>query len=217
MSDLVEAATAILSQSERRVEIAAQNLANVTTPGYKRRVAFARVMDQGELATAVGSTVDGSAGRAVVTNNNYDIALGRDGALLLRGPDGMATSRAGRFVPDAEGRLVDPLGRALQLADGGDLVVASRDFEIRPDGTVIEKGAVKGKLAIVDEKGSGAAVAPDRISVRQGAYEASNVSNGDEMVKMMEAIRRAETGQRVMITYDDLMGRAISSFGESGR
>lgn len=217
MSGLVEAATAILSQSERRVEIAAQNLANVATPGYKRLVAFSRVLEEGGLATGFGSTVDGSAGKVVVTGNPYDIAIEREGALVLRGPDGLSTSRAGRFVRDGEGRLLDPLGRALQLADGSDLVVASGDFEIRPDGTVVERGAVKGKLAVVETGNAGAALAPENILVRQGAYESSNVSNGDEMVKMMEAMRRAEAGQRVMITYDDLLGRAISSFGESGR
>jgi flagellar basal body rod protein FlgG len=37
------------------------------------------------------------------------------------------------------------------------------------------------------------------------------------MVSMMEALRRAEAGQRVMNVYDDLMGRAITTFGENVR
>jgi flagellar basal-body rod protein FlgF len=53
--------------------------------------------------------------------------------------------------------------------------------------------------------------------VQQGAYEASNVTTGDEMVLMMEALRRAEAGQRVMNVYDDLLGRAVTSFGENVR
>jgi hypothetical protein len=34
------------------------------------------------------------------------------------------------------------------------------------------------------------------------------------MVALMEAVRRAETGQRIIGTYDDLMGRALSAFGQ---
>jgi flagellar basal-body rod protein FlgG len=47
--------------------------------------------------------------------------------------------------------------------------------------------------------------------------EASNVSLGDEMVGMMQALRQAESGARLVQVYDDLMGRAITSFGQSGR
>ena len=58
---------------------------------------------------------------------------------------------------------------------------------------------------------------PGDATVQQGVYEASNVNTGDEMVMMMEALRRAEAGQRVINVYDDLMGRAVTTFGESVR
>jgi hypothetical protein len=35
------------------------------------------------------------------------------------------------------------------------------------------------------------------------------------MVGMMEALRRAESGQRLVLTYDDLMGRALNAFGQN--
>jgi flagellar basal-body rod protein FlgG len=47
--------------------------------------------------------------------------------------------------------------------------------------------------------------------------EASNVSLGDEMVAMMTALRQAESGARLAQLYDDLMGRAITTLGESKR
>jgi flagellar basal-body rod protein FlgG len=52
-------------------------------------------------------------------------------------------------------------------------------------------------------------------SVRQGALETSNVTTAAEMVSVMAALRRAEAGQRLAIVYDDLMGRAITSFGQN--
>lgn len=53
--------------------------------------------------------------------------------------------------------------------------------------------------------------------LRQGMVEASNVSIGDEMVTMMSALRQAESGSRLVQTYDDLLGRAITTFGQSGQ
>jgi len=35
------------------------------------------------------------------------------------------------------------------------------------------------------------------------------------MISMMEALRRAETGQRLVGVYDDLMGRVLTSLGQS--
>ena len=50
--------------------------------------------------------------------------------------------------------------------------------------------------------------------IRQGEIEASNVSTGDEMIAVMEAVRRAESAQRMVNVYDDLMGRALTAFGQ---
>jgi flagellar basal-body rod protein FlgG len=47
--------------------------------------------------------------------------------------------------------------------------------------------------------------------------EASNVAMGEEMVTMMAALRQAENGARIVQLYDDLLGRAITTFGQGGR
>jgi len=49
--------------------------------------------------------------------------------------------------------------------------------------------------------------------IRQGMLESSNVSLGDEMVTMMTAMREAEGGSRLIQTYDDLIERAVTTFG----
>jgi flagellar basal-body rod protein FlgF len=51
--------------------------------------------------------------------------------------------------------------------------------------------------------------------LRQGMIEASNVALADEMVSMMEALRTAESGAKLVQTYDDLMGKAVSAFGSN--
>ncbi len=45
--------------------------------------------------------------------------------------------------------------------------------------------------------------------------EGSNVSLGEEMVSIMQSLRGAEAGQKLVNVYDDLMGRAISTFGQT--
>jgi flagellar basal body rod protein FlgG len=35
------------------------------------------------------------------------------------------------------------------------------------------------------------------------------------MVTMMEALRRAESAQRLVNAYDDILGRALSTFGKA--
>ena len=47
--------------------------------------------------------------------------------------------------------------------------------------------------------------------------ESSNVSLGDEMVSTMAVMRQSEMGARLVQVYDDLLGRAITSFGQGGR
>jgi flagellar basal body rod protein FlgG len=54
------------------------------------------------------------------------------------------------------------------------------------------------------------------VTVKQGMLESSNVSTADEMIAIMSAVRQAQAGQHLINVYDDLMGRAISTFGQSG-
>jgi len=235
MATLVDIAGSILSQSTRRVEIYAQNIANGATSGYKRRVAFESfeaLVGKGEnissLPSNIQSAPDFLAGKLVETGNPLDLAIVGDGFFALRGPSGLVLSRQGQFQRDAGGRLVTPGGLALQADGGGDLIAPAGPLTIARDGVVMVEGEPVDRLALVDaphaalragEGGVFSVAEADMASlvapvVRQGAYEASNVSTGQEMVAMMEALRRAETGQRLVTVYDDLMGRALTTLGQ---
>lgn len=234
MTDLADFALAAISQAQRRVEVAAQNLANVTTPAYKRQVPFAALVASNTLEAslpAVNTSTDFRSGKFSETGNPFDLAIAGPGWFALRREDQLVYSRMGRFTADSEGRLVTAQGFALQMTNGNDLRVRSTDFEIRGDGSVLEKGETLGRIAIFmadDESAltlaeggfsapATALLAPGEALVRQGVFEVSNVSTGDEMISILEALRRAESGQRVMTVYDDLMGRVITTFGENVR
>lgn len=231
MGELTELAFATISQAQNRVEVAGQNLANAATPAFKRRVAFVELLrgnlheDQNIPLTRF--VFDTRPGKLVETGNNSDLAIVGKGYFALSSGFDTIYERGGQFTVDGEGRLVNGRGLALQFDNGRDVVVATGKFKIGHDGTVTDKGERLGKIALFmpldpptadSDLGSGAQmVLSDKVQIVQGAYEASNVVSGDEMVAMVEALRRAESGQRLMNVYDDLMGRVINAFGESSR
>lgn len=233
MGQFVDTAGAILSLSERRVEVSAQNVANMTTYGYKRKVSFTQLLpaasDSTVFSPQISTRPDFSAGKLVGTNNPTDLAISGDGFFTARSTVGLLYTRQGQFERSGDGRLLTQ-GMALQVQEGGDLVLHDGPFEVSEDGMVTQQGEAIGRLALVTfdapanvtDVGGGLFSAPDAAvsplaspAVKQGMLEASNVSTGDEMVTIMEALRRAEAGQRLVNVYDDLMGRALTAFGQA--
>jgi flagellar basal body rod protein FlgG len=228
---ITEVAAQILSRAERRAEIAAHNITNASTPGYRRRIGFDEILRPGGPAggAPAGAATDFGAGQLAETGNPTDLAIAGDGFFAVRGDDAVFYTRQGQFRRDSEGRLVTGGGLALQSAEGGDLIVGEGDFAVAANGVVTRDGAPVARVALFDfaERGtlasgeggvfSAGTAEPVPVAapaIRQGMLESSNVNMGDEMVAMMEAVRRAETGQRLVTTYDDLMGRALNLFGQ---
>lgn len=228
---LAEIAASILSRAERRAETAAQNITNASTPGYRRRISFAELAAPGaEASGASAVATDFSAGQLVQTGNATDLGIAGDGFFAVRGDGDVLYTRQGQFRRGEGGRLESAAGLALQAVDGGDVVVGDGPFQVAADGTVTRDGQPLARIGLVDfddrrllQPGTGGAFAaggaePHAVAapaIRQGMIESSNVNTGDEMVAMMEAVRRAETGQRLVTTYDDLMGRALNLFGQN--
>lgn len=237
MSGLIESATAILSVSERRLEVAAHNVANISTPGFKRQVGFSDLLAprQGDATAGPALSIrrDFAQGKLAATSNPLDIAISGEGFFQLRAGESLVYSRQGQFRLAADGTVVTPQGYALQQAGGGDLVLDTSQVTIAEDGTVLDQGTPVARIAVyapadtaalqpVGESyfavagGLGADVVPEAV-LRQGMVENSNVAVGDEMVSMMAALRQSEAGARLVQVYDDLLGRAITSLGQGNR
>lgn len=236
MSGLVEAASAILRASERRLEAASRNVANITTPGYKRQISFSDLMSakrsDPDLLPEIGVRSDFAPGKLGTTGNPLDIAISGDGFFALRDDGTTLYSRQGQFSRAADGTLVTPQGYVLQQAGGGDLVVDRAAVTIEQDGTIVDGGRPVARIGVYVADRAAAIRALDGSAfqidqghatevanpmLRQGMVEASNVSVGDEMVTMMASLRQAESGSRLVQTYDDLLGRAITTFGQGGQ
>jgi flagellar basal-body rod protein FlgF len=234
MGGVIEIASSILSDASRSAEVAAQNIANITTPGYRRRISFSQAMLSSvgaeDLSQVHRTSTDFTFGKLSETGNTFDLALAGEGFFVVRTGSGAARyTRAGQFSRDADGRLADPLGGFLQ-ADGADLVLREGGVEILSDGVVLEAGAPVARLDVVRfidpaqvsaAQDGGFVAASENVeavaapAVRQGALEMSNVSAAAEMIAMMAALRRAESGQRLANVYDDLVGRVITTFGQA--
>jgi flagellar basal-body rod protein FlgG len=226
----IEIAGSILSRAQERVEMSAHNIANMTTPGYKALRQFSNMLVPGAPDVSGAPSVDFTAGKLQQTGNPLDLALSGRGFFVVRSANATFYTRDGQFIRDAQGRLTTSGGAVLQLANG-DAVVETATPTVLSDGTVLDSGQPAGRLEIADfsdpqqlrTDGNGLFSAPDGASandvttpqVRQGMLEASNVSMADEMLSIMSAMRGAESGQKVAQTYDDLMGRAISVFGQT--
>lgn len=234
MTEITDYVLATLSQAQRRAEVASQNLANTATPAYKRKLAFSTLVtnaESGKQLPEVRVGQDDRPGKLIITGNPSDFAIAGPGYFAFAKDGDQIFRRQAQLMIDHDGRLVDDQGFSLQLANGNALIVKSSSFEVHNDGIVTDGGQVLGKIAVyhaVPEQINALVAVDGRApqpqfqllsdaNILQGVIESSNVVTGDEMVVMMESLRRAEAGQRLMSTYDELMGRVISSFGEVSR
>ncbi len=217
----MSSAAAALRYWERRQEVASNNLANVSTDGFKGQKVFARMVE-GALPAA-DETTDFSQGTLQTTNNPRDLALDGPGFLVVKTPNGERYSRGGSVQVNDAGDLTDSSGNQL-LGEGGPIRVASRAnadvgaIQIARDGTVTIDKAEVGRLRIetiptkttLQAEGSGlfippaarTRINPDARIVRQGALEQSNVTPIGQMVDMI-SIQRAYTAvQKAVTTLD---------------
>jgi flagellar basal-body rod protein FlgF len=223
----MSAAAAALRYWERRQEIAANNLANVNTDGFKGERVFARLLN-GQFPAADSAT-DMRTGTLRPTGQPLDLALEGDGFFVVDTPAGERLSRGGSFRLDGEGRIVDAGGNAL-LGENGPLTATGGDIAVAADGRVTAGGAEVGRLR-VETVPAGTRLqhdagtyflpdpartpaAPEALKVKQGMLEDSNVSAVGEMVDMIEVQRAYTAVQRAITTMDDVRGTATRELGK---
>jgi flagellar basal body rod protein FlgG len=94
-----------------RLEIAANNLANLSSDGFKAEIARGRLSQNG---VEVDPVQNDSRGALVHTGRDTDRAIVGEGTFLLKASDGrVVETRNGAFTRDASGRLRDDDGRVL--------------------------------------------------------------------------------------------------------
>jgi flagellar basal body rod protein FlgG len=138
-----------------RQAVAADNLANANTPGFKEsRTAQSDFELElirstggplGPLATAavpVGLALDRSMGPLDTTGSPTDLAVSGDGLFVIGTAAGIAFTRAGDFAIDAAGRLTTQAGEPVLDSAGQPIVVpgGASALSVGQDGTVAGTG-----------------------------------------------------------------------------
>ena len=155
-----------LSAGTKALELAANNLANISTTGYKAQREFYKsltaslanplqrplsslnqaINDYGVLG---GARVDVQAGTLERTGNDLDMAMEGSGFFVVQTKAGLRYTRNGNFRVDVNGQLTTAWGDPV-MGDQGPIDIPSGSVSIAPDGTISSQGAVVGNLQIVD-------------------------------------------------------------------
>ena len=242
MLDALSAAVGLMSNGIMQMNVISQNLANVSTTGFRREIAVTRPFADVLAATGpdgipFGYAVnlprlevvqDTRSGTLRTTSNPLDFAIEGDGFFEISTGAGARYTRQGNFRVDSTGRLVTDAGSPV-MGVSGEIVLASDQVTVDTEGRIFEKDKQVGQLRMVrfanacamQSAGSGlysaAGAAPDPAgagTVRQGFLEGSNVNSTREMVRMIETVRLFEAGQKIVQAYDDMLDRALTKLGD---
>ncbi|MEO1016168.1 MAG: flagellar basal-body rod protein FlgF [Pseudomonadota bacterium] len=217
---------------QRRMNMVASNLANLTTNGYRAEALrfgqFLEGTDNGPDVSFVSpqeSYRDYSEGPIEVTENAFDFAISGDGFFSVLTPSGVRYTRDGHFELNEVGEIVSSGGFPL-VDDGGAPIVVpqgGRDIVVAEDGTITSDGAVLGRLTtsqfgspqeLIFEGGGlfmsqQGPIITGESKIIQGALERSNVQPLLEITRMMETVRAFEGTQRLIDVDNDMERKVI--------
>ncbi len=225
------------SASARRLDVISNNLANALTPGFKATRVLFNVSDAPEPETDPGlanptyvnmsdTYIHFSDAPIAHTGNPFDLAIEGPGFFAISTPQGTMYTRNGQFSLNGDKQLVTQDGRPVMGDSGGEIILDGKDINIEIDGTIYVDRVRIDKVKIVDFadkkdlKNYGASMFintnKDNVeqpveapSVKQGAYEGSNVEVMKELVDMIATMRAYETYTKVDQAFNDLMGKLL--------
>ncbi len=227
----------------RQMEVAANNMANVTTTGFKaENILFEPISKKPASIVENPTTVefvrdytiarDFRPGALMRTDNSLDVALTGEGFFGVNSAQGLSYTRDGRFSLDTNGRLISHDGNPIIDIAGQEINIDLTQGEplIAKDGTITQNGAQIAQIGVfafnrpgaLDKigdnllrptQGSGQAFAPQEFQVVQGMIEGSNVVAIQELTKIMEISRAFESATKLQKQAEDLRSKAIDRLG----
>lgn len=227
---------------QRALDVAANNLANVDTAGFKVESLTMQtdplsppsvsssdpvkyVIDNG-LARNFGQ------GGLEQSGNPLDVAIEGDGFFTVQTASGNRYTRDGRFGIDAQNQLVDHSGNPVLSSGGAPITLDPRktSIAIAKDGAISQDGTPVGKLGVArfaslsaltkqgdnlyDAPGATPTTATD-ARVHQGMVERSNVQPVVEITQLIAITRAYERVTQMMSQTEDLSQSAVQRLGKA--
>lgn len=237
-SGFYAACTALLARNQA-LDSVANNLANVSTPGYRGQhnvfrslLALSSNRPLSSINHAVnnysvlGDTdLDLSQGNLEHTGNDLDFAIQGSGFFSVKTASGEAYTRDGNFHVSPQGLLVTAAGDAVMGDSGGPIQIVGAPVSVSPDGTISVNGALAGKLKVVDfapgtslealgqtyyTAPANSATPAKNSAIQQGSLESSNVNPVTSAVQLVTVQRYAELMQRALYLFHSEMNQTAT-------
>ena len=233
MSDAGLSSLQIQTVLKRKMDIIADNIANLSTPGFKAEMmavipeADTKAAKDEAMAVPLGLVRDIRAGDLTHTSNALDLAIKGDGYFVVQTPAGERYTRNGRFQLNAEGQIVNSSGHPV-LGDAGGPITVPTDagrLSISSDGTISSRTGTLGTIGVVTFANQQALIRTEgtlfiandppqpaeKAEVVQGAVENSNVKAVLQITEMIAVMRGYQQAQRIIDTENERERRAIQT------
>lgn len=230
--------TGLMARMEA-LDVVANNLANVSTTGFREQREFYQAVTAGlgeqvmsplnrainDFGVLGGLGIDEKQGSLQPTGNTLDLALSGPGFFVVQTPRGIRYTRDGAFREDTKGQLVTKDGDPV-LGPGGPIVLPQGQVSVASDGTISVANGVAGQLRLAEfapatgliPEGDSDFIAPagteksaTSSTVDSGMLEASNVNAVQETVNLMILQRHSEMLEHTLsIFLDDFNRTAVT-------
>lgn len=230
-------AAAGMSAQQEQLNAISNDLANVSTSGYKaERVAFSDLL-YNPIKIAGTETTAGAGAKARVigrteaqgalqqTSDPLDLAIEGEGFFQVTRANGkVALTRAGAFGVDASGTIVNAEGNRVSPPIKLPAGVSPSEVSIAPDGTVTAGARKLGQIQLVTVTSpehmladGGGELTPTAASgaphaatgkIHQGALETSNVNIASDMALMASTQRNYQLTSTAIQTESQMMSIA---------
>jgi len=228
----------------RQLDIVANNLANMSTSGFKgEKMMFVEhltrskgghqpIAEKVAYVRDIATVRDFSKGPMESTGNPFDLAIASDGYFIVQTDQGNQYTRNGRFQLDQGGQLVNQQGHPV-LADGGQPIFfapGDKNISVSRDGTVATDNGDIGKLSLVTfenpqqlRPGAGGLFSTEAVAqpvenpdIQQGMLEGSNVLPIIEMTRMIDVHRTYDSVKSLIEREDDRQRQMIRDLAKVG-
>lgn len=218
---------------QQQMNMTANNLANMSTPGYKaQQTLFSEYVTQPRGGDVIrqsgnsGSYRNLSVGSLTQTHNPFDVALQNEGFFAVQTPGGTRYTRDGSFTLDANRQLVNKNGYPVMNENNEPIQVPQDATQIRitEDGEITSEAGTIGRIKVarfaneqaMTRTGENLFNAEDQgelpaenARVVQGFVENANVNPVIEMNRMIEVLRTYQSAQRMLQTDHERIRNTI--------